>query len=72
MHIFTLFLGTGVLPYIFWFIYEKKEKEKIIGIKSFLFGILGFGILLIPFIIYLIFKKEYNEKERNDNSSINS
>jgi len=72
IHIFTLFLGTGVLPYIFGFIYEKKEKDKIIGIKSFLYCSLGFGILLIPFLIYLIFRKEYNEKDRSSNSSINS
>ena len=43
---FTLFFGIGFLPYIFGFIYEKKEKDKIIGIKSFLYGSLGFGILL--------------------------
>ena len=72
IHIFTLFLGTGVLPYIFGFIYEKKEKDKIIGIKSFLYCSLGFGILLLPFLIYLIFRKEYNEKDRSSNSSINS
>jgi len=72
MHIFTLFFGTGVLPYIFGFIYEKKEKDKIIGVKYFLYGSLGFGILLIPFLIYLIFRKEYSEKERSSNSSINS
>ena len=72
IHIFTLFFGTGVLPYIFGFIYEKKEKDKIIGIKYFLYGSLGFGILLIPFLIYLIFRKEYNEKERSSNPSISS
>jgi hypothetical protein len=72
MHIFTLFFGTGVLPYIFGFIYEKKEKDKIIGVKYFLYGCLGFGILLIPFLIYLIFRKEYNEKDRSSNSSLNS
>ena len=72
IHIFTLFFGTGVLPYIFGFIYEKKEKDKIIEIKYFLYGSLGFGILLIPFLIYLIFRKEYNEKERSSNPSISS
>ena len=49
IHILTLFFGIGVLPYIFGFIYEKKEKDKIIGIKSFLYGSLGFGILLSLF-----------------------
>lgn len=73
IHIFTLFFGTGVLPYFFGYIYEKKEKDKIIGVKYFLYGSLGFGILLMPFLIYLIFRKEYNEKERSsENSSINS
>ena len=72
IHTFTLFFGIGFLPYIFGFIYEKKEKDKIIGIKYFLYGSLGFGILLIPFLIYLIFRKEYNEKERSSNPSISS
>lgn len=72
MHIFTLFFGTGVLPYIFGFVYEKKEKDKIFGVKYFLYGSLGFGILLMPFLTYVIFRKEYTEKERSSNSSINS
>lgn len=72
IHIFTLFFGTGFLPYIFGFVYEKKEKDKIIGVKYFLYGSLGFGILLMPFLIYVIFRKEYNEKERSSNPSINS
>lgn len=28
--------------------------------------------MLIPFLIYLIFRKEYNEKERSSNPSISS
>jgi len=50
IHIFTLFFGTGFPPYIFGFIYEKKEEDKIMGVKSFLYDTLGFGIFINIFI----------------------
>jgi hypothetical protein len=33
---------------------------------------MGIGLLLLPFLIYFAFRKEYTEKERNDNISIRS
>ena len=71
IHIFTLFFGTGIMPYIFGYIYEKKEKNKIMAVKSFLYGSLGFGIFSLPILIFLIFKRGYNE-ERTDKLSIKS
>lgn len=72
IHIFTLFFGTGLIPVIFGLIYENKEKNKIYGLKNFLYICLGIGLFLLPFLICLIFRREYNENERNDKFSIRS
>ena len=72
IHIFTLFFGSGLIPFIFGFFYEKKEKNKIIKIKHFLYCCLGVGFFLMHFLIYFIFRKEFNDNERNDKFSIRS
>lgn len=72
IHVFTLFFGSGLIPFIFGFFYEKKEKNKIIKIKHFLYCCLGVGFFLMPFLIYFIFRKEFNDNERNDKFSIRS
>ena len=62
IHIFTLFFGTGIMPSVFGFFYEKKEKNKIQVVKYFLYIFLGFGFLLLPFTIYLIYKRDFIEE----------
>ena len=69
IHIFTLFFGTGIMPYIFGYIYDKKEKNKILAVKYFLYVNLGIGFLLLPILVYLIYRNDFAE---NDRSSINS
>ena len=65
IHICTLFLGAGIMPFIFGFIYEKKRKNKIVVIKTFLYVCLGIGFGLLPFLIYLIYRKDFREEDRN-------
>ena len=62
IHIFTLFFGTGIMPSIFGFFYNIKEKNKIQVVKYFLYFILGFGLLLLPFLIYLVYKRDFVEE----------
>ena len=59
IHIFTLFIGTGIMPSIFGFFYEIKEKNRIQVIKYFLYTFLGFAFL---FLIYLIYKQDFIEE----------
>ena len=61
IHIFTLFFGTGLMPSIFGFFYDIKEKNKIQVVKYFLYIFLGFGFLLLPFLIYLVYKQDFIE-----------
>ena len=53
IHIFTLFIGTGIMPSIFGFFYEIKEKNRIQVIKYFLYTFLGFAFLFLPFLFHL-------------------
>lgn len=62
IHIFTLFIGTGIMPSIFGFFYEIKEKNRIQVIKYFLYTFLGFAFLFLPFLIYLIYKQDFIEE----------
>ena len=62
IHIFTLFFATGLMPAIFGFFYEIKEKNKIQVVKYFLYIFLGIGFLLLPFLIYLIYKQDFIEE----------
>ena len=62
IHIFTLFFGTGIMPSIFGFFYNIKEKNKIQVVKYFLYFFLGFGLLLLPFLIYLVYKRDFVEE----------
>jgi len=62
IHIFTLFFATGLMPTIFGFFYEIKEKNKIQVVKYFLYIFLGIGFLLLPFLIYLIYKQDFIEE----------
>ena len=62
IHIFTLFFGTGIMPSIFGFFYNIKEKSKIQVVKYFLYFFLGFGLLLLPFLIYLVYKRDFVEE----------
>ena len=62
IHIFTLFFGTGLMPTIFGFFYQIKEKNKIQVVKYFLYVFLGCGFLLLPFMIYLIYKQDFIEE----------
>ena len=52
IHIFTLFFGTGFMPFIFGFFYENKKKKKILVVKYFLNDILGIGFVLLVFIVF--------------------
>ena len=69
IHIFTLFFGTGLMPFIFGFIYQYKESNKILAVKYFLYANLGIGFLLLPILIYLVYRNDFRD---NDRSSINS
>ena len=62
IHIFTLFFGVGLMPTIFGLFYDIKEKNKIQVVKYFLYAFLGVGFLLLPFMIYLIYKQEFIEE----------
>ena len=62
IHIFTLFFGVGLMPTIFGFFYDIKEKNKIQVVKYFLYIFLGIGFLLLPFMIYLIYKQDFIEE----------
>ena len=62
IHIFTLFFGVGFMPTIFGFFYDIKEKNKIQVVKYFLYIFLGIGFLLLPFMIYLIYKQDFIEE----------
>ena len=68
IHICTLIIGAGIMPFIFGFIYEKKEKNKIVVVKYFLYVSLGIGFVLLPVLIYLIYRKDFREEE--DRNSI--
>ena len=62
IHIFTLFFGVGLMPTIFGFFYDIKEKNKIRVVKYFLYIFLGIGFVLLPFMIYLIYKQDFIEE----------
>ena len=62
IHIFTLFFGVGLMPTIFGFFYDVKEKNKIQVVKYFLYVFLGVGFLLLPWMIYLIYKQDFIEE----------
>ena len=62
IHIFTLFFSVGFMPTIFGFFYDIKEKNKIQVVKYFLYIFLGLGFLLLPFMVYLIYKQDFIEE----------
>ena len=62
IHIFTLFFGVGLMPTIFGFFYDFKEKNKIQVVKYFLYVFLAVGFLLLPWMIYLIYKQDFIEE----------
>ena len=59
IHIFSLLFGTGVDPLIFGYVYQGFGYSKISAMKWFLNSNLGFGFLLLPILIYLLYKKNY-------------
>ena len=69
IHIFTLFFGTGLMPFIFGYVYQYKENNKILAVKYFLYVNLGIGFLLLPILIYLVYRNDFRD---NDRSSISS
>jgi MFS family permease len=69
IHIFTLFFGTGLMPFIFGYVYQYNESNKILAVKYFLYANLGIGFLLLPILIYLVYRNDFRD---NDRSSINS
>ena len=69
IHIFTLFCGTGLMPFIFGYVYQYKENNKILAVKYFLYVNLGIGFLLLPILIYLVYRNDFRD---NDRSSISS
>ena len=62
IHIFTLFFSVGFMPTIFGFFYDIKEKNKIQVVKYFLYIFLGLGFLLLPFLIFLIYRQDFIEE----------
>ena len=50
------------MPTIFGLFYDINEKNKIQVVKYFLYAFLGVGFLLLPFMIYLIYKQEFIEE----------
>ena len=50
------------MPTIFGFFYQIKEKNKIQVVKYFLYVFLSCGFLLLPFMIYLIYKQDFIEE----------
>ena len=62
IHIFTLFFSVGLMPTIFGFFYDIKEKNKIQVVKYFLYIFLGLGFLLLPFLIFLIYRQDFIEE----------
>ena len=62
IHIFTLLFGVGLMPTIFGFFYDIKEKNKILVVKYFLYVFLAVGFLLLPWMIYLIYKQDFIEE----------
>lgn len=65
IHICTLIIGAGIMPFIFGLIYEKKEKNKIVAIKYFLYISLGIGFSLLPILIYLIYRQDFRDEDRS-------
>ena len=65
IHIFTLFFGTGFMPFIFGIFYENKKKKKILVVKYFLNDILGIGFILLLLLLYLIYRIDFRESDRN-------
>ena len=62
IHIFTLFLGAGFMPFIFGIFYEKRKKNKILVVKYFLNSSLGGGFLLLLVLIYFIYRIDFREE----------
>ena len=50
------------MPTIFGFFYDIKEKNKILVVKYFLYVFLAVGFLLLPWMIYLIYKQDFIEE----------
>lgn len=61
IHIFTLFFGAGLMPFIFGICYEKKQKKGILVVKYFLNFTLGVGFLLLLLLIYLIYRIDFSD-----------
>ena len=68
IHIFTLFFGAGLMPFIFGICYEKRKNKKILVVKYFLNSTLGIGFVLLLVLIYLIYKIDFTDNR----SSISS
>ena len=65
IHIYTLFLGSGFMPFIFGIFYENKKKKKILVVKYFLNFSLGLGFALLLLLIYLIYRIDFRDNDRN-------
>ena len=61
IHIFTLFFGAGLMPTIFGIFYDLKEKNRIQVVKYFIYIFLGLGFLLLPILVYLIYRQDFIE-----------
>ena len=64
IHIFTLFFGTGFMPFIFGMFYQNKKKKKILVVKYFLNYTLGIGFVLLLILFYLIYRIDFRESDR--------
>ena len=65
IHIYTLFFGSGFMPFIFGIFYENKKKKKILVVKYFLNFSLGLGFALLLLLIYLIYRIDFRDNDRN-------
>ena len=69
IHIYTLFFGSGFMPFIFGIFYENKKKKKILVVKYFLNFSLGIGFALLLLLIYLIYRIDFRDNDRNSYGS---
>ena len=69
IHIYTLFFGSGFMPFIFGIFYENKKKKKILVVKYFLNFSLGLGFALLLLLIYLIYRIDFRDNDRNSYGS---
>lgn len=65
IHIFTLFFGTGFMPFMFGIFYGNKKKKKILVVKYFLNTSLGIGFVLLLLLIYLVYRIDFRDNNRS-------